>query len=178
MQTLRTPPDITPPPALQSEDPRPYRAGCDTSAEDETIAQAIEILRRRLYHQDAPVLDSPATVRDYLTLQFAAEEREVFGCVWLTSQNRVLADDVLFTGTLTQTSVFPREVVKAALRHNAGGVIFFHNHPSGNGDPSGADERITGDLKRALALVDVRVLDHFIVAGSGRPVSFAERGLL
>lgn len=165
-------------PALQSEDPRPYHTSRDTSAEDETIAQAIEILRRRLYHQDAPTLDSPSTVRDYLTLQFATLQHEVFGCVWLSSQNQVLADGVLFTGTLTQTSVYPREVVKEALRHNAGAVIFFHNHLSGNGDPSGADERLTGELKRALALVDVRVLDHFIVAGSGRPTSFAERGLI
>lgn len=178
MQTLRTPHDITPTQALNSEDLRPYHVGRDTSADDATIAQAIEILRRRLYHQDAPVLDSPATVRDYLTLQFAAEEREVFGCVWLSCQNRVLADGVLFTGTLTQTSVYPREVVKDALRHNAGAVIFYHNHPSGNDEPSSADERLTGELKRALALVDVRVLDHFIVAGSGRPVSFAERGLI
>lgn len=178
MKTLRTPHDVTPAQALQSEDPRPYRASRDTAAEDETIAQAIEILRRRLYHQDAPTLDSPTTVRDYLTLQYAALQHEVFGCVWLTSQHQVLADDVLFTGTLTQTSVYPREVVKAALRHNAGAVVFFHNHPSGNSDPSGADERLTAELKRALALVDVRVLDHFIVAGSTRPVSFAERGLL
>ena len=90
----------------------------------------------------------------------------------------MLADGVLFTGTLTETSVFPREVVKEALRLNAGAVIFFHNHPSGNGDPSSADQHLTTRLKRALDLVDVRVLDHFIVAGADRPVSFAERGLL
>ena len=177
MSTLRTPHDTTPARALQSEAPHPYQVTRDTD-EDATIAQAIEILRRRLYYQDAPLLDSPGTVRDYLTLQFAALPHEVFGCVWLSTQNRVLVDEVLFTGTLNSTSVHPREVVKAALRHNASAVIFFHNHPSGSDEPSTADQVLTDHLKKALALVDVRVLDHFIVAGSGRPVSFAERGLI
>lgn len=176
MQALRTRHDATPARILQSEDPRPYNV-TPARPDDEIIAAAIEILRRRLY-QGTPTLDSPATVRDYLTLQFAALEHEAFGCVWLTSQHQVLADGVLFTGTLTETSVFPREVVKEALRLNAGAVIFFHNHPSGNGDPSSADQHLTTRLKRALDLVDVRVLDHFIVAGADRPVSFAERGLL
>ena len=98
--------------------------------------------------------------------------------VWLDSQNRVIAHGELFRGTLTQTSVYPREVVKAALACNAGAAILYHNHPSGLGDPSHADQALTTTLKQALALVDVRVLDHFIVAGAATPVSFAERGLL
>jgi DNA repair protein RadC len=96
----------------------------------------------------------------------------------LDAQNRVIAAEELFRGTLTQTSVHPREVVKLALRHNAAGVILAHNHPSGVAEPSRADEALTASLKQALALVDVKVLDHFIVAGSAAPLSFAERGLL
>jgi len=95
----------------------------------------------------------------------------------LDAQNRVLAQEVLFEGTLTQTSVYPREVVKRALHHNAASVIFAHNHPSGVAEPSRADESLTQSLKQALALVDIRVLDHFIVAGNST-CSFAERGLL
>jgi len=97
--------------------------------------------------------------------------------VFLDAQHRVLASEELFRGTLTQTSVYPREIVKAALRHNAAAVIFAHNHPSGVAEPSRADEMLTTALKQALALVDVKVLDHFIVAG-GSVISFAERGLL
>ena len=104
-------------------------------------------------------------------------EHEVFVCVFLDSQNRVIACEELFRGTLAQTSVYPREVVKAALAHNAAAVIFAHNHPSGVAEPSRADELLTQALKQALALVDVKVLDHFVVAGAGA-VSFAERGLL
>jgi DNA repair protein RadC len=100
-----------------------------------------------------------------------------FVCVFLDSQNRVLACDELFRGTLAQTSVYPREVVKAALAHNAAAVVFAHNHPSGVAEPSRADELLTQALKQALALVDVKALDHFVIAGSAS-VSFAERGLL
>jgi len=102
---------------------------------------------------------------------------EVFVCLQLDAQHRVIAIEELFRGTLTQTSVYPREVVKAALRVNAATVIFAHNHPSGVAEPSHADEILTRSLKSALALVDVQVLDHFIVAGT-RIMSFAERGLL
>jgi DNA repair protein RadC len=104
-------------------------------------------------------------------------EREVFVVVLLDAQNGVLATEELFAGTLTQTSVYPREVVKTALRHNAAAVIFAHNHPSGIAEPSQADQLLTVNLKQALALVDIKVLDHFIVAG-GSAISFAERGLL
>ena len=116
-------------------------------------------------------------MRDYLRLLLKDREHEAFVVLLLDAQHRVIACEELFRGTLTQTSVYPREVVKAALRANAAAVIFAHNHPSGVADPSHADEILTRSLKQALALVDVNVLDHFIVAGS-RTMSFAERGLL
>ena len=116
-------------------------------------------------------------MRDYLRLLLHDRQHEVFVCVFLDSQNRVLACDELFRGTLAQTSVYPREVVKAALAHNAAAVIFTHNHPSGVAEPSRADELLTQALKQALALVDIRTLDHFVVAG-GQLTSFAERGLI
>jgi DNA repair protein RadC len=122
-------------------------------------------------------LSSPTAVRDYLRLTLANRDREVFVAIYLDAQNRVLEMDELFAGTLTQTSVFPRDVVRYALKRNAAAVIFAHNHPSGLAEPSRADELLTQALKQALALVDVKVLDHFIVAGSGA-LSFAERGLL
>ena len=116
-------------------------------------------------------------MRDCLRIHFAGREYESFVALFLDSQHRLIAVDELFRGTLTQTSVYPREVLKAALKENAAAVIFAHNHPSGIPEPSKADERLTTALKSALALVDVRVLDHFIVAGAG-VLSFAERGLL
>jgi DNA repair protein RadC len=123
------------------------------------------------------MLNSPAIVRDYLRLHFASYEHEAFVAIFLDAQHRVIASHELFRGTLTQTSVYPREVVKAALRVNAAEVIFSHNHPSGVSEPSQSDQMLTTALKQALALVDVRVLDHFIVAGTS-VLSFAERGLL
>ena len=120
---------------------------------------------------------SPSVVRDYSRMKLQALPHEVFVALFLDAQNRVIGSEELFRGTLTQTSVYPREVVKRALHHNAGAVIFAHNHPSGVAEPSHADETLTQALKQSLALVDVRVLDHFIVAGSG-VLSFAERGLL
>lgn len=123
------------------------------------------------------VLNAPSTVRDCLKLQFAGQESESFVALFLDSQHRLIALHELFRGTLTQTSVYPREVVKAALRVNAAAIIFAHNHPSGVAEPSQADQQLTTALKQALALVDVRVLDHFIVAGAS-VLSFAERGLL
>jgi len=122
-------------------------------------------------------LNSPRSVRDFLRLRLQHLPHEVFVGVFLDAQNRVLAVDDLFSGTLTQTSVYPREVVKRALKHNAAAVIFAHNHPSGVAEPSRADETLTATLKRALALVDVQVLDHFVV-GADSTMSFAERGLL
>jgi DNA repair protein RadC len=138
-----------------------------------------EIVRRLLAAEMAArdALSSPRAVRDYLRLTLQGLEHEVFMALLLDAQNRVIKAEELFRGTLTQTSVYPREVVKLALRHNAASVIFAHNHPSGVAEPSRSDEALTQALKQALALVDVKVLDHFIVAGSGC-LSFAERGIL
>lgn len=140
---------------------------------------AIELARRCLKHdiRSASALTSPGAVRDYLRLAIAGRQHEVFVCLWLDAQHRVIACEELFRGTLTQTSVYPREIVKAGLKANAAAVIFAHNHPSGVAQPSQADELLTRNLKEALALVEVKVLDHFIVAGS-QAMSFAERGLL
>ena len=140
---------------------------------------ALELARRSLKDElrAASALTSPGAVRDYLRLAIADREHEVFVCLWLDAQHRVLRFEELFRGTLTQTSVYPREIVKAGLRANAAAVIFAHNHPSGAAQPSQADELLTRNLKDALALVDVKVLDHFVVAGR-QTLSFAERGLL
>jgi DNA repair protein RadC len=142
--------------------------------------QAVMEMARRALEEHVTredVLSSPQAVRDYLRLKLQTREHEVFVAVFLDTQNRVVAVEELFRGSLKETSVYPREVVKRALHHNAGGIIFAHNHPSGVAEPSHADEALTRALKQALALVDVRVLDHFIVAFGGG-VSFAERGLL
>ena len=122
-------------------------------------------------------MTSPQAVRDYLRTRLACLPHEVFACMFLDSQHRVIACEELFRGTLAQTSVYPREIVKLVLQDNAAAAIFAHNHPSGVAEPGRADELLTQTLKQTLALIDVRVLDHFVVAGS-RTVSFAERGLL
>ncbi len=144
-------------------------------SDDRIIEQALAILEKRAHSGSA--LTSPASVRDYLRLALAEKDHEVFVCVWLDAQHRVLKFEELFRGTLTQTAVYPREVVKAALAANAAAVIFAHPHPSGVAQPSHADELLTGTLKEALALIDCKVLDHFIIAGNAS-ISFAERGLL
>jgi len=143
------------------------------------FAAAIELARRSIEEklQSGAALNSPGAVRDYLRLALGGKLHEVFVCIWLDVQHRVIKFDEPFRGTLTQTSVYPREIVKAALAANAAAVIFAHNHPSGAAQPSQADELLTRNLKEALALVDVKVLDHFIVAGN-HALSFAERGLL
>jgi DNA repair protein RadC len=143
------------------------------------LAAATELARRSLQEglKAASALTSPGAVRDYLRLVLAARDHEVFVVLFLDAQHRVLRSAELFRGTLTQTSVYPREVVRAALSANAAAVIFAHNHPSGIAQPSQADELLTRQLREALALVDIRVLDHFIVAGN-QTLSFAERGLL
>ena len=138
-------------------------------------------LARRALAQEMTARDtfsSPGQVGDWLRLKLATRQNEVFMALWLDAQNRLLKAEELFSGTLTQTSVYPREVVKSALGHNAAAVILAHNHPSGIAEPSRADELLTKALKDALAMVDVKVLDHFIVAGNTPPLSFAERGLL
>ena len=143
------------------------------------LQAALELARRSLHEelQAGSALTSPGAVRDYLRLALGRREHEVFVCLWVDAQHRVIRVEEPFRGTLTQTSVYPREIVKAALAVNAAAVIFAHNHPSGVAQPSQADELLTRNLKQALALVDVKVLDHFIVAGH-QAISFAERGLL
>ena len=147
----------------------------DTAAQDKIIAQALAILEARI--AQGPVMDSPHRVKDYLTVRAAGLQREVFAVMFLDNQHRLIETHDMFFGTLSQTSVYPREVVKRALELNAGAVVFTHNHPSGLAEPSRADEHLTAQLKSALTLVDVRVLDHIITAG-GTAVSMAERGLI
>ncbi|MEQ1673663.1 MAG: DNA repair protein RadC [Candidatus Nitrotoga sp.] len=142
--------------------------------------QAVLEMSRRALHEEmqaGDALNSPQAVRKYLLLQLQSRQQEVFMVIFLDAQHRVLAAEEMFHGTLTQASVYPREVVKRALFHNAAAVIFAHNHPSGVAEPSQSDRMLTDALKQALALVDVRTLDHFIVAGS-QCLSFAERGML
>lgn len=143
------------------------------------LTVSLELARRVLREslRSNAALSSPKAVRDYLRLKLQDRPHEIFMCVYVDAQNRVITDEELFRGTLTQTSVYPREVVKQALYHNAAGVIFCHNHPSGIAEPSRADELLTVSLKQALALVDVKCLDHFIV-GRDSAMSFAERGLI
>ena len=144
------------------------------------LQAVLEMSRRALAEalKEGDALATPGAVRDYLKLHLSGLAHEVFFALWLDSQNRLVVAEELFRGTLTQTSVYPREVVKRALWHNAAAVVLAHNHPSGVSEPSSADLSLTRELKQALALVDVRVLDHFIVAGQCQPLSFAERGLL
>lgn len=147
-----------------------------TAVEEAAIRRALRILESRLQSRDV-VLTSPQDVRDFLRLRIADREHEVFVALLLDSQNRLIVAEELFRGTLTQTSVYPREVVKTVLKHNASSVIFAHNHPSGVAEPSRADELLTIALKQALSLVDCRTLDHFVVAGAS-VMSFAERDLI
>ncbi len=143
------------------------------------LLAVIEMARRGMSAQlrESPVFTAPQVVKEYLQLQLGALPHEVFWVLFLDAQHRLIAAEELFRGTLTQTSVYPREVVKQALAHNAAAVILAHNHPSGVLEPSRADELLTQTLKSSLALVDVRVLDHLVV-GRASAVSFAERGLL
>ena len=144
------------------------------------LQAVLEMSRRALGEEmrQRDVLGSPKAVRDWLRLQIASLPHEVFMVLLLDAQNCLIDAVELFRGTLTQTSVYPREVVKLALERNAAAVILAHNHPSGAAEPSRADEMLTRSLKQALAMVDVKVLDHFVVAGNAQPLSFAERGLM
>lgn len=144
------------------------------------LAAVLELARRALkedLHQ-RDLLASPAAVRDWLRLKLANLPHEVFGVLWLDTQNRLIEYEELFRGTLAQTSVYPREVVKQGLQHNAAAAILVHNHPSGVAEPSRADEALTQALKAALALIDIKIVDHFVVAGNAPPRSFAEQGLI
>lgn len=144
------------------------------------LKASFELARRALAQEMAEkdTFSSPEVVRRWLQLKLGNLPHEAFMALWLNAQNQLIKAETLFSGSLTSTSVYPREVVKSALAHNAAAVILAHNHPSGVGEPSKADEMLTQTLKDALAMMDVKVLDHFIVAGSNRPFSFAERGLL
>ena len=143
------------------------------------LVAVLELARRALAQQltQKPLFNTPQAVRDYLQLQLGGLHHEVFTVLFLDSQHRLIALQEMFRGTLTQTSVYPREVVKQALTLNASSVVLAHNHPSGTAQPSRADEALTHTLKAALALVDVRVLDHFVVTAS-QAVSMAELGLV
>jgi DNA repair protein RadC len=156
-------------------------AAADTEAGSslEKLVVAREIIKRLMAEElrAGNALTSPGAVRDYLKLLLRDLQHEVFVCLWLDAQHRVMKTQEAFKGTLTATAVYPREIVKAALAANAAAVIFAHNHPSGVAQPSQADELLTRNLREALSLVEVKVLDHFIVAGN-QAISFAERGLL
>ena len=143
------------------------------------LVAVLELARRALTQelQNKPLFSTPQAVRDYLQLQLGSRPHEIFAVLFLDAQHRLIALEELFRGTLTQTSVYPREVVVRALALQAGSVVLAHNHPSGEARPSRADEALTQTLKAALGLVDVRVLDHFIVT-STQAVSMAELGLL
>ena len=144
--------------------------------EDWIVQQAIVLLERRVF-KAGPRLERPAAVRDYLRLKLVAEPNEIFVVVFMNSMHDVLAVEPMFHGTINATSVYPRVVLQRALELNAAAVIFAHQHPSGTTEPSNADRLLTEQLKTALALIDVRVLDHFVI-GQGTPYSFAESGLL
>ncbi len=143
------------------------------------LTAVLELARRAMAERlkERAVFDSPEAVKHYLQLHIASRPHEVFAALFLDAQHRLIALEELFRGTLTQTSVYPREVVIRALHHHAAAVVLAHNHPSGSVEPSRADESLTQTLKAALALVDVRVLDHVIVA-AGQTLSMAEKGLI
>ncbi len=148
------------------------------SAKYAQLQAVLEMAKRHMFEQlsRGDALCSPAQTRQYLMAQLASYPHEVFACLFLDNRNRVIAFEKMFHGTIDGASVYPREVVRLALQKNAAAIIFAHNHPSGVAEPSHADEQITQRLKAALALVDIRVLDHFVVGDE--VVSFAERGLL
>lgn len=158
-------------PKVQSSDAPEYL----TNSEDQIIARALEILRERA--KPGRMITSPNDVRELLIIETSRDRVERFGMVMLTAQHAVIAIETLSTGTVDAATVYPREVVRRALESDAAAVIFFHNHPSGNPEPSSADKTLTNQLVSALRLINVRVLDH-VVVGGGNSVSFAERGLI
>lgn len=166
-----------------SQEPAEYkvtRAAQKRTDDDAIIEQACAILAKRL-QKERDAFHSPAAVRQFLALNAGAradQHIEVFAVMFLDSQNKLIALEEMFKGTLSQTSVYPREVVRKALHHNAAAVVLTHNHPSGSVQPSRADEHLTQTLKASLALVDVRVLDHIITGDGGQTLSMAEQGLM
>ena len=180
----------TPPKPPTKPRHRNNRAGAATVGTEEAgCFQYLDVRTRRAIERASRLLEKsvvyrteaahcPADVKAYLKLKMAALEHEEFHVIWLDSQSRIIAFERLFSGSVSETVVYPREVVKAAMRHNASACILAHNHPSGIAAPSISDEKLTATLKAALGLVGVRINDHFIVAGNDSPLSFAERGLL
>lgn len=160
----------------QSEDPGIYKVTKQLEKEDKIIKQALKILESRLFTAETFFTD-PSLVRNYLTLNLASKEHEVFVGLFLNNANGLIAIDELASGTIDGSSIYPREIVKRALHLNAAAVIFAHNHPSGANSASEPDKNITRKLKETLSLFDIRVLDHFIVCHM-EIVSFAEQGLL
>lgn len=162
---------------INSETPAPYYT--ETIDDDSIVKQAIELIQSKL-KSPGMVLTNPNLVREYLILRLAKFEEEHFSMVLLDNQHKVIGFENIFRGTIDAAAVYPREIVKTALAHNAAAVILAHNHPSGNPEPSNADITLTRRLKDALALIDVRVLDHIIVGGCSQTLttSFAERGLI
>ena len=164
--------------AVKTEDSPTYELPVEVAShDDDIIAQALEILEGRLHKTETFKTSSPEDTKAFLTLRVAELPHEVFGCLYLDNQHVLIKDVELFRGTIDGASVYPREVVKEALQHNAAAVIFYHNHPSGLCEPSQADKAITAKLKTALSTVDIRSLDHLIIAGSDT-FSFAEQGLI
>lgn len=164
---------------IRSEERAAY--GADPSdpsriVDENILRQAMEILERRLYREHTDPFQSPEVVGQYLQLKLAQLEHEEFHVLWLDTKHVPLAMECLAIGSIDGASVYPREVVKAGLRQNAAAAIVAHNHPSGNPEPSDADRLITRRLKEALALVEIRLLDHFIVGGVKKPTSLASRG--
>ena len=153
--------------------------GLGGTAKRAELAAVLELARRAMAEglRETPVFDTPEAVKQYLQLHLSAKPHEVFAALFLDARHRLIAMEELFRGTLTQTSVYPREVVARSLHHGAAAVVLAHNHPSGCTEPSRADEMLTQTLKSALAIVDVRVLDHMVV-GRGHTLSMAERGLI
>lgn len=170
----------------QSQDLPPYtvkpyteRRAIQDAGEDDIIRQAFAILKSRVIDRQA--FHTPDAVKQFLVIRNAAEQDqyvERFSVLFLDSQSKAIEIETMFTGTLGQTSVYPREVVRRALHHNAAAVVLSHNHPSGSVQPSRADEHLTKSLKDALAMVEVRVLDHIIVNSAGESLSMAESGLI
>ena len=163
---------------VNSETPAPYSTE-KFDDDDSIIEQAIKLIQSKL-KTPGMALTSPNLVREYLILQLAQFEEEHFSVVLLDNQHRVIGFENIFRGTIDSASIYPREIVKTALAHNAAAVILAHNHPSGNPEPSDADMLVTRRLTESLRLIDVRVLDHIIVGGCSQTltVSFAERGLI
>ncbi|MBO9649018.1 MAG: DNA repair protein RadC [Variovorax sp.] len=153
--------------------------GLGGTAKRAELAAVLELARRAMAEglKENPVFDTPEAVKHYLQLHLTDKPHEVFAALFLDARHRLIAMEELFRGTLTQTSVYPREVVARSLHHGAAAVVLAHNHPSGCTEPSRADEMLTQTLKSALAIVDVRVLDHMVV-GRGQTLSMAERGLI